>query len=256
MDSINSLTVKGVKNLYQELKSQFLEMAQLKSNFDIEKFTVRKEGTFIAHNFHFLMRQYSLTLYELRRILIDCEERARTLERYENLLSNGQKKVDVWTDRGKEEKYVDLEIERLKNENDLQELSLKDRYERCQHFEKCRQELIELNGGTAPTNEQQQAEEPEYWKWFLKRAAIMQARQRKTGISEGVYMNIENLEQPPMLNPDFQVMMLDDLGNLDLGSANVENEKRKGLLDRVENIMGIQLKLEDSYAWTTHNQNH
>ena len=43
-----------------ELQDQFIEMGQLKSDFDVEKFTVRKEGNFLAHNFHFLMRQYSI----------------------------------------------------------------------------------------------------------------------------------------------------------------------------------------------------
>ncbi len=233
------ITIRDVKNTYQELKSEFLEMAQLKSNFDIEKFTVRSQGTFIAHNFHFLMRQYSLALYELRRILIDCEERKRIQERYRKLLRNNQTKVEVWTDRGKEEKYLDLEIERLRNENDLQELSLKNKYEMCNYFEKCRQKIIEMNGGTAPTNEQYQAEEPEYWKWFLKRTAVMQARERETGVREGVWLNIEHLEQPPLLNPDFQVMMLDSFGGLNLGEANQKNEESKGMLARAANILKI-----------------
>ena len=119
------------------------------------------------------------------------------------------------------------------------ELSLKDRYERCTHFEKCRQKLIDLNDGKPPTNEQYQAEVPKYWKWFLKRTAVMQARERQTGVHEGVWLNIEHLEQPALLDPDFQVTMLDDLGNMDLGAANIENEQRKGLLDRVNNILGM-----------------
>ena len=50
-------SIEYLDNKYNELKKQFLEMSQLKSDFDIEKFTVKKEGHFIAHNFHFLMRQ-------------------------------------------------------------------------------------------------------------------------------------------------------------------------------------------------------
>lgn len=240
----DKLAIKTVKTKFQNLKDEFLEMAQLKSQFDIEKFTVRREGSFIAHNFHFLMRQYSLALYELRRILIDFEERTRDIQEYTRLLVNGENKVEVMTDRGIEKKYIDLEIERLKNSNDLQELTLKSKYEACLHFEKCRLKLIELNDGAPPTNEQYQKEEPAYWKWFLNRAAITQKRARETGIDQGVWLNIDNLEQPPLLNPDFQVMMLDSKGILNMGEANQENEICKGLLARADNILKINNELQ------------
>ena len=236
-------TIEGSKNKYQELKKEFLDMAQLKSEFDIEKFTVRKEGVFIAHNFHFLMRQYSLTLYELRRILIDLEEKARILDKYICMENNdNETMVEVLTDKGKEEKYVDLEIERTKNEMDLLELSLMAKYKACVHEEKCRQELIKRNGGTAPTNEQYQAEEPAYWKWELKRIAVYQARQAQTGVHQGTWLNIDHLEQPPLLNPDFQVKVLDKNAGLDLGLAAVEIENQKGMVERAKNILAINQK--------------
>lgn len=235
-------TYKQAKNKYQELKKQFIEMAQLKSNFDIEKFTVKSRSNFIAHNFHFLMRQYSLALYELRRILIDIEEKDRKIKEYQELQGKGRPKVKIFTKNGQEEKYVDLEIEKLRNEIDLQELSLKNKYEMCTQFEEARQKLIEMNGNKPITNEQYQAEEPEYWKWYLKRKAITQSRQRVTGINEGVWENIEHLEQPALMNPDFQVMVLDGRGNLNLTDANTENEIRKGLKSRVEKILRIANK--------------
>ena len=60
LDLIKKISLKYIDKQFNELKEQFIEMGQLKSNFDIEKFTVKKEGGFIAHNFHFLMRQYLL----------------------------------------------------------------------------------------------------------------------------------------------------------------------------------------------------
>ena len=63
-------------------------MGQLKSDFDVEKFTVRKEGNFLAHNFHFLMRQYSITLTELRRMILNREEMSRYVKKFQKLLGN------------------------------------------------------------------------------------------------------------------------------------------------------------------------
>jgi hypothetical protein len=225
-------TYKKAKNKYQELKNQFIEMAQLKSNFDIEKFTVKSKSNFIAHNFHFLMRQYSLALYELRRILIDIEEKNRRIEEYKELQNEGKTKI--------ERKYIDLEIEKLKNEIDLQELSLKNKYEMCSYFEKARQKLIEMNNGKPITNKQYQAEEPKYWKWYLERKAVIQSRQRTTGIDAGVWENIEHLEQPALINTNFQVSVLDDLGRLDLTKANIDNESRKGLVVRVKKLLNMK----------------
>lgn len=198
---------------YNELKEQFLEMAQLKSDFDMEKFTIKKEGHFIAHNFHFLMRQYSLALSELRRMNIDKREKLRIIE------SLKSKDVSIITLNG-ETKYVDLEIERLKNEIDMLDLNLTNKLIMCDRFEKLRVKLIELNGGTAPTNKEYQTEEPEYWKWYLQRKALWQHQERVSGISEGVWENIEHLEQPAVINKKFQIMMTDKKGLFQLDQAN------------------------------------
>ena len=66
--------------------------------------------------------------------------------------------------------------------------------------------LIELNDGEI-TNEQYQKEEPEYWKWFLSRKVLWQRSQAETGILEGVWENINYLEEKSLINPEFQVKM-------------------------------------------------
>lgn len=214
---------------YNELKTQFLEMAQLKSDFDMEKFTVKKEGHFIAHNFHFLMRQYSLALSELRRMTIDKKEKLRIIE------SLKSKDVSIITLNG-ETKYVDLEIERLMNEIDMLDLTLTNKLIMCDRFEKLREKLIELNGGTAPTNKEYQAEEPSYWKWYLQRKALWQHQERASGISEGVWENIEHLEQPAVINDKFQVMMNDKDGLFQLGDAKQDVNSLKKIQSKPLNI--------------------
>jgi len=235
---------KQTNNKFEELKEQFLEMAQLKSNFDIEKFTVKREGNFIAHNFHFLMRQYPLTLSELRRMYLDIEEKERQKKEYIELQKE-KDYLEVKSDNGLTSKiYLDIEIERIKNGIDLLMISLKAKWEACIYFEECRLKIIELNGGKAPTNKQYQKEEPEYWKWFLQRKAITQFKQRLTGIHEGVWDNIENMEQLALIDNDFHVPMLQDDGFLNMNQLMSENEIRKGIPNRVEKLLQLTNKTE------------
>jgi hypothetical protein len=181
-------------NQWDELHEQFLEMSQLKSNFDMEKFTVASQGPHLAHQFHFLMRQYSLALHEVRRITLDREERLRQIEELEDgVIENG--------------KYPDIEIMRHKNEIDLLELTLANKVAMCEYMEKLRQVLIAKNGGEF-TNEQYQEEVPQYWKWFLTNKAKQQQLQAQTGVHEGTWQNIQLLEEPAPITPEFQLRMV------------------------------------------------
>jgi len=178
-----------------EIKSDCLEMARLKSDFDIDKFTVATQGKFIAHRFHFLMRQYSLALYEAKRLLLDREEKSRQIKEWQE-----GKKV--------EGKYSDIEIERLKNEIELIDLELANKLAMIDRFEKARLKLIEQNGKKF-TDEQYQNEEPKYWKWYLLNKAKEQLGERQTGINAGVWMNVRNMEEDA-LDSRNKVKMLKD----------------------------------------------
>lgn len=204
-----------------ELHEQFIEMGQLKSDFDIDKFTSKKDGNFIAHNFHMLMRQYVLALSEAKRMLLDHKEKLRQIDILQEMLDSckeDKKKLTtiVYTSEGnKKEVFVDIEIERLVNQIRLLEVTMTNKLAMVDRFEKVRLKLIEMNGGKAPTNEQHQAEEPEYWKWFLEKKALFQSRERLTGIREGIWENISLLEESALLNPEFQVKVLEN-GRLNL----------------------------------------
>lgn len=254
-EKFNTPSIKGYDEKFNKLKSEFIEMGQLKSDFDIEKYTVKKEGNFIAHNFHFLMRQYVLALSEARRMLIERDEKVRKLAEYQKILDEEATlpnardpktiKVKVLTDKGQEEKYIDLEMQQTMNQIDLQEVTMTNKLAMVDRFEKARNKLIEMNGGKSPSNEQYQKEEPKYWKWFLERKALWQAKARQTGISEGIWENIHYLEEPALINPEFQVPMLNDTnGMLDLQTIEKELNEKLGYKDRVKLIEESMKKKE------------
>ena len=201
IEKIKKISLKYVDEKFNELKDQFIEMGQLKSEFDIEKFTIKKEGNFIAHNFHFLMRQYHLALYEARRMLLDKEEKTRKLKEHQN---HEEERIWIYTEKGLEEKYTDIEVRRLENEIDLLDVTMTNKICMVDYFEKCRIKLIELNGGRAPTNEQYQAEDPEYWKWFLLKKALNQNKARSSGVDQGIWDAIDMFEEVPVLNEKYQ----------------------------------------------------
>jgi hypothetical protein len=227
-------TFQHANQKFNELKDQFMEMGQLKSDFDIEKFTVKKEGNFIAHNFHFLMRQYSLALSELRRMLIEKEEIERKIDEVKD---KGKSKILIYTNDGQKEKYADLYLKELINQLDMVELNIVNKAMMVRGFEACRLKLIELNEGTPPTNEQYQREEPEYLKWILQSIALRQIKQHNSGITEGTWTNIDMLEEPPLINSEFQVKMLDDKNMLNLDEAHDNIMKRRKLNYDYDNMM-------------------
>ena len=213
----------------EKIKEQFIEMGQLKSEFDIEKFTIKKEGNFIAHNFHFLLRQYHLALYEARRMLLDKEEKLRKLNEYEAKQKKGEPTVFIIGEHGKEEKYIDIEIRRIKNEIDLLEITMTNKICMVDYFEKCRNALIRLNGGKAPTNKQYQAEEPAYWKWFLQKKMLNQFKQKAAGISEGIWDAIDQIEELSVINKEYQL----NIGSrFDYQAVEAEIEKQKMIANR------------------------
>lgn len=226
LEKIGFYTFEHVNEKINELKEKhFIEMAPTKSYFDIEKFTVMSQGDFPAHQYHFLIRQFYLTLFETRRMLIEKEENERIIIEMNEKIINNEKKIIIY-DNGKKEKYIDLYIKELINRLDLLEIDIANKMMRLTYFERVRLKLIELNNGITFTNEDYQNEEPEYWKWFLTMKAKEQLSQRQTGITEGIWMNIRYLEEPSVLNPEFQVKMLNEQGNL-----NLNYKKEKELLD-------------------------
>jgi len=238
LEKLGFYTFKHVDDKFNELKAQFIEMSQLKSNFDIEKLTVKKQGSFIAHNFHFLMRQYSLALGELRKMLITKEENERKID---EIKDKGKDKILIYTHDGKQEKYADLYIKELINRLDSLDLNIVSKVMMINSFEACRLKLIELNGGKVPTNEQYQNEEPKFLQWVLEGIALRQIKQRNTGITEGTWTNIDMLEEPALINPNFQVEMLDEKGMLNVGNAikNIQERRKLGYEKDTKEILKI-----------------
>jgi len=215
--------------LFAELRSDFLEMAQLKSRFDTEKFSVKKEGNYIAHQFHFLIRQYSLTLSELKRMYIDLARKERELVRIE------EKKAEDWD--------LDL-LECQRNIEDLK-IQIKGKSGNLNDFEVMRKQIVKNNGGKSPTIEEWHAEAPSYWEHQMKKKSLYQLKARETGLTEGVAEVIDWIEDKPLLpGSDNQRIMRDINGNIDRLQWEKEVQQELGMTNRVDQIDKVQQEIK------------
>lgn len=175
---IKNLTIDDVSGWYDELRTDALEMARLKSAFDVKHFTVESVGPFPAHQFHMLLRQQSLAMLELKRMLIDREVLQRDIELLEDSREESRRGY-----------YPDLEIERAKNEIDSLELSIRNKLAMCTAFQEHRLSLVAEHGGQF-TDADFQAEERGFWQYTFQTMASHYQLQATTGIPEGLWKNI------------------------------------------------------------------
>jgi len=231
IDKIKQQSYEGSNKKFNELKKSFLEMSQIKSEFDMEKLTGKKNGNFVAHNYHFLIRQYSLTLGEVRRMYLDKEEKIRQIEDLKKM------ETERFNDETGNVKYVDIEINRLENQIDQLELDIANKAYRCDYYEKLRLKLIEINNNKEPTNEEYQKEEPDYIKWALEKEMYHDLVSRQTGLRIGVLDNIEMLEDKPLLNNNFQ-RLIDK--KMDLEKFQIDFKKNQKLDNFYDNKKCIE----------------
>tara|TARA_Y100000031_G_C8036531_1_gene299636 strand:- start:96 stop:662 length:567 start_codon:yes stop_codon:yes gene_type:complete len=162
-------------------------------------------------------------------MLLEREEHRRYVEKYQKLLNEGVEITKVVGEFGEDDKWVDIELARQWNQMKALDVTMTNKIAMIAKFEEMRQKLIEMNGGDAPTNEEYQKETPKYWKWFFEKLVLWQVKAHATGITRGTWENIDLLERTPVINPEFQLSMLNDDGMLDLKRIELENELEKQL---------------------------
>lgn len=198
-DVLGVVDCSTATKLYESLHDEIRSMAQLKSDFDIQQFTLNSQGPFPCHAYHFLMRQYSLAVLELRRLNND---------RRKMQLKIADVKANMLSTNVKDAIFPETELEDAMIQIDQLELSIWNKKAMCKQFELCRAKLVEQHGGKPFTNMEYQKEEPAYWQWYFTSMFEDQWRQRQTGISEGLWKNLRLAGSQPLLNNEFQIEVL------------------------------------------------
>jgi len=165
---MTNIDIENYETYHSNLKEQFHEFAQRKSDFQVEKFTACSDGTIPSHQYRHTLVQIRVALTELKRRIVDRERQIRV------------------RDRAIENKSEDWDLDVAGAETEIESLT----YD-------IESKLIEVNGyaaileqlekenGKPFTNADFQADEPEYWKRRFARQMHDSVIDRQTGCGQG-----------------------------------------------------------------------
>ena len=218
--------IQTSKDKFDWLLKAFEEMARIKTDFDILKFTMDKVWPFIAHQWHFVARQYNLTLWELHRFYKEVEQDTKTIDLYQAYVDDPNHD-NHFVDSESRVRWYELEIETLKVQIAQNKLQIIDKKARCERYEEIRLHLEEKNWGII-TDEQYQAEEPAYWKWDLSNQARHSIIQAKTWVPRWVLNALDMSSSENSLDPKMRIeWMIDKAWNYDFNNLLTDNTLNK-----------------------------
>lgn len=181
---MNKITIHNYEDHHDKLRDQFKEFSQRKSDFQIEKFTACSDSTIPSHQYRHTLTQIRVCMTELKRRVIDRERHIRN------------------RDRATEQKCEDWDLDVAVANTEIESLT----YD-------IESKLIEINGyavilehletehGKPFTNEEYQADEPEYWRRRFARQLHDSVVDRRTGCGQGNLVALREACYDPII-PD------------------------------------------------------
>ena len=230
-------TITAILEHYNAWLPKYQELAQGRSNFQIEKMIATEHVTPVA--------SYQHTLFQLRVLhqalmqdIVRGIERTREIE-YK--WKDKPKEEPVWWEverGGKKLCWYDTDHLQLEHEMEELKMSVKDKLLQMETFTKVLSAMEEKHEG-AFTREELNDEEPEYWKWRLARQMSDEYLDRQTGLGTG---NIKSLRmavaESPIEGSTNKIEDFPDLFNAVLGGRDAAVEVLNRVNDRLLKDMG------------------
>ncbi len=179
---MNEITIDNHETYHEKLSGQFAEFAQRKSNFQVEKFVACSDSTIPSHMYRHTLVQMRVALTELKRRIVDRERQIRIRDRGDRLVS---------PDRDLDVAEAETEIESLTYDIDSKLIEV-NQYARILGH-------LESEHGKPFTNEEFQADEPEYWRQRFARQVYDSMVDRRTGCGQGNMIAMREACYPPIL---------------------------------------------------------
>jgi hypothetical protein len=165
---MNEITIDNHETYHEKLRCQFQEFAQRKSDFQIEKFIACSDGTIPSHQYRHVLAQMRVALTELKRRIVDRERRDRKRNRALE---------QMYEDYDLDVAEAVTEIESITYDIDSKLIEVNMYARILDHLEK--------EHGKPFTNEEYQADEPEYWRRRFARQMHDSVVDRETGCGQG-----------------------------------------------------------------------
>lgn len=228
-------TLDSVIEHYRSWLPKYQELAQGRSNFQIEKMIATEHATPAA--------SYQHTLYQLRvlhqALMNDFIEGIEKIREFEYKWKDKSHTEPQWWKQGKQEKLCWYDTDRLRHEHEIEELkmSVKDKLLQMETFTKVLKSMEEAHGGTF-TQAELNAEEPEYWKLRLARQMGDSYLDQKTGLGSGNIRSLRmGLADSPIPESQNRIEDFPDIFNAVLGGP----EAAKEVINEVNELLFTEM---------------
>jgi len=177
------------------------ELAQGRSNFQIEKFIVHDNFTIPSAFKAAIINRKSVAEGLLSRV-IEAKQAAREF----HYKWDGKDKTQPiwWKNREGGESLCWYDIDEFHFHRMLEGLNsgFKASVEELEFFDKVISRLVELNGGKLITKEQYDADQPEYWQRRLSNQSLDDLLAARTGVNAGNIRSMRRASAPTVLEDD------------------------------------------------------
>lgn len=236
--------VNSVLEDYLKWHDKYDEFAQGRTNFQIEKFLGLEDGTPV-HNYTNILYQTRVMRGEFMREVKRGVELQRNFDYKwaKHIEEHGEDIPLAVKDENGNDTFQWYDLEKLDLDHTLMELklSMKDKIQQLETFNKILNKLEENNGGEF-TREQYEQEAPEYWEKRFERQAVDEIISSRLGVSTGNAKSIRQALAAPIL---------DDSPN-QVKSGNTLIEKFvTGEFDHMEVIKESNERMNQLYSRTT-----
>lgn len=200
LDDSNDFMLKVLTeaNRWQESET---ELAQGRSNFQIEKFIVHDNFTIPSAFKAAIINRKSVAEGLLSRV-IEAKQAAREF----HYKWDGKDKTQPiwWKTREGGESLSWYDIDEFHFHRMLEGLNsgFKASVEELEFFDKVISRLVELNGGKLITKDQYDADQPEYWQRRLSNQSLDDLLAARTGVNAGNIRSMRRASAPTVLEDD------------------------------------------------------
>jgi len=200
LDESNEFTLKVLRECDRWKESE-RELAQGRSNFQIEKFIVHDNFTIPSAFKSAIINRKSVA----EGLLTGIQDAKRIVREFHYKWDGKDKSQPIWwktRDGGEELCWYDMDEFNFHRFIDGLNAGFKAQVGELEFFDKLIKELIELNGGHPPTKEEFDADQPVYWERRFANQALDELLAAQTGVSGGNIRSMRRASAPTVLKDD------------------------------------------------------
>ena len=212
------------------------ELAQGRSNFQIEKFIIHDNFTVPSAFKSALINRRSVA----ENLLQSVQDAKKIAREFHYKWEGKDKSEPIWWENGrggKELCWYDIDEFNFHRFIDGLNAGFRAAIEELEFFDSLIERLIELNGGHPPTKEEYDADQPVYWERRFANQALDELLAAQTGVSAGNIRSMRRATAPTVLT--------DDVNRIKEGYADPTNpiafleSLQKHVASGIEEISGI-----------------